>query len=87
MAGMAAQKRRRRIEWLAFALVAAAFVTLTGWIAGEYGREGAAETLRTQATGSVTLDIAVLRSELEKQRALPTSLPPCSRRTPRMSRP
>jgi two-component system, NtrC family, C4-dicarboxylate transport sensor histidine kinase DctB len=71
MAGMAAQKRRRRIEWLAFALVAAAFVTLTGWIAGEYGREGAAETLRTQATGSVTLDIAVLRSELEKQRALP----------------
>ncbi|MDQ0474766.1 sensor histidine kinase [Labrys wisconsinensis] len=62
---------RRRGEWLAFAAVAATVLGLTAWLAGEVGRSRAAEALRAQAAGSATLNVAVLRAELEKQRALP----------------
>ncbi|MDZ5448336.1 sensor histidine kinase [Labrys sp. ZIDIC5] len=70
MSGAAQRRRRRRIEWLIFAALSLASLALAVWLAGNYGMRQAADALRAQAAGSATLDIAVLRSELEKQRTL-----------------
>lgn len=70
MNGAAYRRQRRRIEWLIFAGLGLASLVLAVWLAGNYGMRQAAEALRVQAAGSATLDIAVLRSELEKQRTL-----------------
>ncbi|MGO4339099.1 ATP-binding protein [Labrys sp. KB_33_2] len=70
MSGATHRRQRRRIEWLIFAGLSLVSLALAVWFAGNYGTRQAAEALRAQAAGSATLDIAVLRSELEKQRTL-----------------
>ncbi|WP_454814173.1 sensor histidine kinase [Labrys neptuniae] len=70
MSGATQRRQRRRIEWLIFAGLSLVSLALAVWFAGNYGTRQAAEALRAQAAGSATLDIAVLRSELEKQRTL-----------------
>ncbi|GLS23848.1 C4-dicarboxylate transport sensor protein DctB [Labrys miyagiensis] len=62
--------RRGRLEWLVFVGLALASLLASTWLAASYGVRQAAEGLRSQANGSVTLDVAVLRSELDKQRTL-----------------
>ena len=70
MSGATQRRQRRRIEWLIFAGLSLVSLALAVWFAGNYGTRQAAEALRAQAAGNATLDIAVLRSELEKQRTL-----------------
>jgi two-component system C4-dicarboxylate transport sensor histidine kinase DctB len=70
MDGAALRWRRRRIEWVIFAGLAIASLIAAIWLAGNYGLHNAANVLRAQAKGSVALDVAVLRSELDKQRTL-----------------
>ncbi|HVJ41215.1 MAG TPA: ATP-binding protein [Dongiaceae bacterium] len=65
---------RKSLEWLIFAGLAIAVAVVALWLAGDWGRSGAAETLRVQAGQNAALDTAVLRSELEKQRVVPLVL-------------
>src|SRR4051794_12219836 len=66
-----APPRQGRFEWLLLAGLAVVVIALALWLADGWGRRRAAEALRSQAGSSAALDAAVLRSELEKQRALP----------------
>ncbi|MFT4252544.1 MAG: ATP-binding protein [Caulobacter sp.] len=58
----------------AFALVAALIGAVLAWSVGALVEERAMSTLRARATASAALHAAVLRSELDKQRALPLVL-------------
>lgn len=60
--------------WLAFLLAAALLLGVGLIAAGDIGRNRAIEATRARAEDATTLAIAVLRGELEKQRALPTIL-------------
>ncbi|HEV2508821.1 sensor histidine kinase [Bosea sp. (in: a-proteobacteria)] len=64
---------RRRL-WLVFALVTVAIATVAFLIAGDAGRGRAIAAMRTRAADAGTLALAILRGELEKQRALPVIL-------------
>ncbi|CAM5767892.1 C4-dicarboxylate transport sensor protein DctB [Labrys miyagiensis] len=70
MNGAEQRRRRRRLEWLIFIGFALASLLASTWLAGGYGVQAAADGLRARANGRVTLDVAVLRSELDKQRIL-----------------
>lgn len=63
-----------RWPWLIFAVVALALVALVLVIAANLGRTRAVAGVRAQAENAATLAIAVLRGELEKQRAVPLIL-------------
>lgn len=68
--------RKRRADrlsaaWLAIALVAGLMATLLAWMAGQAARQEAWDSLRAQTATTATLNAALLRSELEKQRSLP----------------
>jgi two-component system C4-dicarboxylate transport sensor histidine kinase DctB len=63
--------RRRLLAW---ALVAAAIGLALAWTVGALVQDRAMATLRSRATASAALHAAVLRSELDKQRALPLVL-------------
>lgn len=65
---------RRSLEWLAFTLAAIIVALLAFWLAGNWGRGSATETLRVRAGQTAALNTAVLRSELEKQRVVPLLL-------------
>ncbi len=60
--------------WLAFALVAALVSVAAFVVAADLGRARAIANVRAAAANASTLAIAVLRAELEKQRALPLIL-------------
>jgi two-component system C4-dicarboxylate transport sensor histidine kinase DctB len=62
---------RRAAAWLALALVAGLAATLLAWAAGQGARREAWDALRAQTTATASLNAALLRSELEKQRSLP----------------
>lgn len=71
------QERERRIarrHWLAFALLIAVVAITAFVIAGDIGRNRAIATTRARAEDAGTLALAILRGELEKQRALPVIL-------------
>lgn len=59
------------LSWLVFAFLAALLFGIGLIAAGDIGRSRAIEAMRARAEDSTTLAIAVLRGELEKQRALP----------------
>jgi two-component system C4-dicarboxylate transport sensor histidine kinase DctB len=71
---VAGAKASRGLEWLAFAAIALAAALLILWLAGDWGRSRAVETLRLRAGQSIALNTALLRSELEKQRVVPVVL-------------
>ncbi|HVI87545.1 MAG TPA: ATP-binding protein [Dongiaceae bacterium] len=71
---MSGTRTSRWREWLAFAGVAVVVALATLWLAGNWGRSRAVETLRLRADQSIALSTAVLRSELEKQRVVPVVL-------------
>ncbi|MDJ1156660.1 ATP-binding protein [Chelatococcus sp. SYSU_G07232] len=60
--------------WLAFA--ASVVILLVGgvWLAGHVARERALAQVEARGRAAAALDVAVLRSELEKQRSLPAVL-------------
>ncbi|GAN81611.1 sensor histidine kinase [Acidocella aminolytica] len=60
-----------RFEWVCGGVLAAVAVILVLWFGGSWGRQEAASALRIQANSNAALDVAVLRSELGKQRSLP----------------
>ena len=60
--------------WIAFALLVAVIAVVAFVIAGDIGRNRAIATTRTRAEDAGTLALAILRGELEKQRALPVIL-------------
>lgn len=62
---------RRVAAWLAAVLVAGLAATLLAWASGLGARQEAWDALRAQTTTTATLNAALLRSELEKQRSLP----------------
>ncbi|MCG7360977.1 ATP-binding protein [Roseomonas sp. ACRSG] len=62
---------RRAAVWLALALVGGLAASLLAWAAGQGARREAWEALQAQTTTTATLNAALLRSELEKQRSLP----------------
>lgn len=61
-------------SWLAFGLAAAILLAIGLIAAGDLGRSRAIEAVNAHAEDGTTLAIAVLRGELEKQRALPMIL-------------
>jgi len=64
---------RRRL-WIVFALVTVAIATVAFLVAGDAGRSRAIAAMRARAADAGTLALAILRGELEKQRALPVIL-------------
>lgn len=64
---------RRRL-WIVFAFVIVAIATGAFLVAGDAGRSRAIAAMRSRADDAGTLALAVLRGELEKQRALPVIL-------------
>ena len=64
---------RRSILWLSAAVVGGLAVVVV-WAAGAWVEDQSVEDLRRAAEGSGALRVAVLRSELNKQRALPLVL-------------
>jgi two-component system C4-dicarboxylate transport sensor histidine kinase DctB len=62
---------RRAAGWLGLLMLAAAASVALAWLSGQAARQQAWEELTAQATTTATLNTAVLRSELEKQRSLP----------------
>jgi two-component system C4-dicarboxylate transport sensor histidine kinase DctB len=64
-------EHRFAAQWTVLAVLGAALVFAVVRLAGDYGEEQAYHALRARAGGSVALNTAVLRSELEKQRSLP----------------
>lgn len=71
---MARAKTSRGLEWLAFGAIALAVALIILWLAGDWGRSRAVDTLRLRAGQSIALNTALLRSELEKQRVVPVVL-------------
>ena len=69
--GIARIGRRLAIPWGAYAALSLLIVLVAAWVAGDFGARQAHQALRAQAESSAALNIAVLRSELEKQRSLP----------------
>ncbi len=67
-------RRAARRLWIAFALLVAAIAVVAFVIAGDIGRNRAIATTRARAEDAGTLALAILRGELEKQRALPVIL-------------
>ena len=61
-------------RWLVFGLVVAALAVALLFAAGEIGRSRAIAATEIRATDGGTLALAILRGELEKQRALPVIL-------------
>jgi two-component system C4-dicarboxylate transport sensor histidine kinase DctB len=61
-------------SWLAFGLAAALLLALGLVAAADLGRSRAVAAMRARAEDGSTLAIAILRGELEKQRALPVIL-------------
>jgi two-component system C4-dicarboxylate transport sensor histidine kinase DctB len=62
---------RHAAGWLAFALVAAMASGSLAWLGGQSARREAWDGLAAQTAATATLNAALLRSELEKQRSLP----------------
>lgn len=60
--------------WVAFGLLIAAIAAAAFVIAGDAGRSRAIAAMRARAADAGTLALAILRGELEKQRALPVIL-------------
>lgn len=60
--------------WIAFAVLIAIIAVVALAIAGDIGRNRAIATTRARAEDAGTLALAILRGELEKQRALPVIL-------------
>lgn len=67
-------RRAARRLWIAFALLVAVVAVVAFVIAGDIGRNRAIATTRARAEDAGTLALAILRGELEKQRALPVIL-------------
>ncbi|TCR65329.1 ATP-binding protein [Bosea sp. BK604] len=67
-------RRDARRHWIAFALLIAVIAITALVIAGDIGRNRAIATTRARAEDAGTLALAILRGELEKQRALPVIL-------------
>ncbi len=63
-----------RWPWLVFALAALVLVTLVFAAGANLGRSRAVAGVRAEAENAATLAIAILRGELEKQRAVPLIL-------------
>src|SRR5690349_4244951 len=63
-----------RLTWLVFGLAAAAIAIASLFVTGEIGRSRAIAGTQARAEDAGTLALAVLRGELEKQRALPVIL-------------
>lgn len=63
-----------RRPWLAFGLLVVAVAAVAFVIAGDVGRSRAIATTQARAGDAGTLALAILRGELEKQRALPVIL-------------
>ncbi|MDR6288737.1 two-component system C4-dicarboxylate transport sensor histidine kinase DctB [Inquilinus ginsengisoli] len=68
--GIAAPVRVRR-DWAVFALIGLALFTAVTWLAGPVGRDRALGDIARSAEAALGLHVAMLRSELEKQRSLP----------------
>lgn len=66
--------RRNRLTWVAFGLALAAIATAGFVVASDIGRSRAITATREHAQDAGVLALAVLRGELEKQRALPLIL-------------
>lgn len=66
-----AAEHRFAVQWTVLAVLGTTIVLAAVWLAGGYGERQAYHALRARAAGSVALNAAVLRSELEKQRSLP----------------
>lgn len=64
---------RRRL-WIVFALVIVTVAAVAFVIVGDVGRSRAIAAMRGRAADAGTLALAILRGELEKQRALPVIL-------------
>ena len=62
---------RRAAGWLAAGLLAALVAVLLGWGAGLAARGAAWAALQEQSAATASLNAALLRTELEKQRSLP----------------
>ncbi|MBW9065810.1 sensor histidine kinase [Rhizobium herbae] len=67
----AALQARIRRAWLIYAGLALLVITAGLWGSGEIGRQRAQVALETQARNDATLNAALLRTVLEKYRALP----------------
>lgn len=67
-------KGTARLFWLVFGLAAAAVAIASLFAAGEIGRSRAIAGTQARAEDAGTLALAILRGELEKQRALPVIL-------------
>lgn len=63
-----------KLRWLVFGLVVAAIAIASLFAAGEFGRSRAIAGTQSRAEDAGTLALAILRGELEKQRALPVIL-------------
>lgn len=68
------RKGRAKLRWLVFGLVVAAIAIASLFAAGEFGRSRAIAGTQSRAGDAGTLALAILRGELEKQRALPVIL-------------
>lgn len=68
------RKDAGRLRWLAFGLVVATIAIAALFAAGEFGRSRAIAGTQSRAEDAGTLALAILRGELEKQRALPVIL-------------
>ena len=66
--------RRNRLVWAAFAIALAAVAVAGYSVAWDIGRSRAIAATRERAEDASTLALAILRGELEKQRALPLIL-------------
>lgn len=64
----------RRSLWIAFALVVIGIAAAAFVVVADVGRSRAIEAMRSRAADAGTLALAILRGELEKQRALPVIL-------------
>lgn len=62
---------RRAAAWLAAGLLAVLVAVLLGWGAGLAARQAAWQGLEEQTRATASLNAALLRTELEKQRSLP----------------
>ncbi|GGH12667.1 two-component sensor histidine kinase [Alsobacter metallidurans] len=65
---------RRRAAWAALAALALLAFVAAVWEGGRLGRAAAIAELRRSASNAMALHLSALRSELEKQRALPAVL-------------